>query len=93
MANQHAKVAAAAIVDLMSGRPPRPLTMTNTCYSFIDDRNAIHVASVHRFDAEKKTLVAVNGAGGVSVPDRAQWAVEGTYATGWAKSIWADMLA
>jgi NADPH-dependent 2,4-dienoyl-CoA reductase/sulfur reductase-like enzyme len=93
MANQHGKAAAAAIIELLNGRRPEPPTMVNTCYSFIDDRHAIHVSSVHRFDAEKKTLVTVNGAGGVSVPDRAQWAVEGTYATGWAKSIWADMLA
>jgi sulfide dehydrogenase [flavocytochrome c] flavoprotein chain len=93
MANQHGKAAAAAIIELLNGRPPEPPTMVNTCYSFVDDRSAIHVSSVHRFDADKQTLVPVNGAGGVSVPDRAQWAIEGSYATGWAQSIWADMLA
>ena len=93
IANQHGKAAAAAIIELMQGRAPEPPTMVNTCYSFVDDRHAIHVSSVHRFDADKRTLVAISGAGGVSVPDRAQWAIEGAYANGWAQSIWADMLA
>ncbi len=35
MANQHAKVCAAAIVDAFDGRPPNPAPMlTNTCYSY-----------------------------------------------------------
>ena len=93
MANQHAKAAAAAIVELFDGRSPEPPTMVNTCYSYIDDRHAIHVSSVHRFDADKRTLVGTAGAGGVSSPDRAQWAVEGAYAAGWAQSMWADALA
>jgi NADPH-dependent 2,4-dienoyl-CoA reductase/sulfur reductase-like enzyme len=93
MANQHGKAAAAAIVELFDGRRPEPPTMVNTCYSYVDDRHAIHVSSVHRFDAEKRTLVSVGGSGGVSTPERAQWALEGRYANGWAQSIWADMLA
>jgi len=93
MANQHAKAAAAAIVEVMNGRPPVPPMMANTCYSFIDDKNAIHVASVHRWVAEKKTMEVVAGASGVSGPDRAQWAFEGQYAWGWAQTVWADMLA
>jgi NADPH-dependent 2,4-dienoyl-CoA reductase/sulfur reductase-like enzyme len=93
MANQHGKAAAAAIVDLLAGRAPLPPTMTNTCYSFIDDRHAIHVASVHRYVPEKKTLEPVAGAGGVSSADRASWAQEAGFAWGWAQTIWADMLA
>jgi sulfide dehydrogenase [flavocytochrome c] flavoprotein subunit len=50
MANNHAKVAAAAIVAQLSGIEPNPQPMlTNTCYSFIDDRNVVHVASVHEY--------------------------------------------
>jgi NADPH-dependent 2,4-dienoyl-CoA reductase/sulfur reductase-like enzyme len=92
MANQHGKTAAAAIIELLNGRSPVSPVMANTCYSFIDDKNAIHVDSVHRWDAEKKTLSPVAGAGGVSGQDRSQWALEGAYALGWAQSIWADML-
>ncbi len=92
MANQHGKAAAAAIVELFAGRTPSPPTMVNTCYSWIDDKNAVHVASVHRWVAEKKTLEPVAGSGGISSQDRASWALEATYADGWAKTIWADML-
>jgi NADPH-dependent 2,4-dienoyl-CoA reductase/sulfur reductase-like enzyme len=93
MANQHGKAAAAAIVELMSGRAVVPPVMANTCYSFIDDRNAVHVDSVHRWVPEKKTLEPVAGSGGISTQDRASWALEGSYAQSWARTIWADMLA
>ncbi len=93
MANQHGKAAAAAIVELMSGRTVVPPMMANTCYSFVDDRNAVHVASVHRWVPEKKTMETVAGSGGISSQDRASWALEGAYAQSWAKTIWADMLA
>ena len=90
MANQHAKLAAAAIINLLAGQPPNPEPLVmNTCYSFIDSQNAIHVASVHRYDADKKTLVPVDGAGGVST---ARNELEFRYALGWAQNIWADML-
>lgn len=93
MANQHGKAAAAAIVELLSGRQPISPMMANTCYSFIDDKSAVHVDSVHRYVAEKKTMETVPGSGGVSSQDRASWALEGAYAMGWAETIWADMLA
>jgi NADPH-dependent 2,4-dienoyl-CoA reductase/sulfur reductase-like enzyme len=93
IANQHGKAAAAAIVELMNGRAVVPPMMANTCYSFIDDRNAIHVSSVHRWVPEKKTMETIPGSGGVSTQDRASWALEGAYAQGWAQTVWADMLA
>ena len=92
MANQHGKAAAAAIVELLQERAPPPPVMTNTCYSYVDDSHAVHVASVHRWDVEKKTMLAVPGAGGVSGDDRSQWLVEGRYAWGWAQTVWQDML-
>jgi NADPH-dependent 2,4-dienoyl-CoA reductase/sulfur reductase-like enzyme len=93
MANQHGKAAAAAIVELMTGGQVVPSMMANTCYSFVDDRNAVHVASVHRWVPEKKTMETVPGSGGISTQDRASWALEGGYAQSWAKTIWSDMLA
>jgi sulfite dehydrogenase len=89
MANQHGKAAAAAIVEMMNGRTPSPLTMANTCYSFINDKDVVHVASVHRYDAAQKTMVTVQGAGGLSAE---QNALEGAYAWSWAQTIWSDML-
>ncbi|NVM78980.1 NADPH-dependent 2,4-dienoyl-CoA reductase/sulfur reductase-like enzyme [Duganella sp. SG902] len=90
MANQHVKVCAAAVVDLLSGRAPYAQPMlTNTCYSYVSDRDVIHVASVHAYNAEKKTLLVVSGSGGVS---SAASALEGEYAMNWARNIWADTL-
>jgi len=93
MANQHGKAAAAAIVELLNGRAVIPPMMANTCYSFIDNKNAVHVCSVHRWVPDKKTLEPVAGSGGISSQDRASWALEGAFAEGWAQTIWADMLA
>ncbi len=91
MANQHAKVAAAAVIALLRGESPNPSPIVNnTCYSFVSDNQVIHVASVHRYDPEKKTMVVAPGASGVSV---APSELEGTYAESWGKNIWADMLA
>jgi sulfite dehydrogenase len=90
MANQHAKVCVAAVIALLKGEPvnPHPMMM-NTCYSFVDAKSAMHVASVHAYDAEHRTMVPVRGAGGLS--DRAS-ELEGTYAWGWARNIWSEAL-
>jgi NADPH-dependent 2,4-dienoyl-CoA reductase/sulfur reductase-like enzyme len=90
MANNHAKVAAAAIVAQLSGIEPNPQPMlTNTCYSFIDDRSVVHVASVHEYLATERTFKVVQGAGGLSAEPTE---LEGSYANNWARTIWADML-
>lgn len=90
MANQHGKAAAAAIFEMLSGREPQPILMANTCYSLLDDRRGIHVDSVHRWDPEKKTVLPVAGAGGVSATPSVE---EGLYTRAWAKNIWSDTLS
>jgi NADPH-dependent 2,4-dienoyl-CoA reductase/sulfur reductase-like enzyme len=91
MANSHGKVAAAAIVAELAGWPINPAPMlTNTCYSFIDPKMAIHVASVHEYVAAEKTFKTVAGSGGVSTGPTE---LEGVYAMSWASNIWADTLA
>ena len=90
MANQHAKLAAAAIIELMNGRQPSQTPLiSNTCYSYLSDTAAVHVASVHTYDPKDKTLKTVPGAGGLS-PARNE--VEAFYGWGWAQNVWADML-
>ncbi len=90
MANSQGKVAAAAIVAQLSGWEVNPAPMlTNTCYSFVDSKNVIHVASVHEYVAAEKTFKAVAGSGGVS-PGPTE--LEGVYALDWARNIWADTL-
>jgi sulfide dehydrogenase [flavocytochrome c] flavoprotein chain len=90
MANNHAKIAAAAIVDLLNGGEPQPLQILNTCYSFVSDKEAIRVSSVHRWDPEQRTLVAVKGSAGVSA---ARSEAEAAYAWNWARAIWTDSLS
>jgi sulfide dehydrogenase [flavocytochrome c] flavoprotein chain len=90
MANSMAKVCAAAVVALLNGREPDPApVMNNTCYSFVSDKEVIHVASVHQWDAAQNSILPVKGAGGVSAARSEQ---EGRYAWSWAQNIWADML-
>jgi sulfide dehydrogenase [flavocytochrome c] flavoprotein subunit len=90
MANNHGKVAAAAIVAQLSGWDVNPAPMlTNTCYSFVDNKNVIHVASVHEYVVAEKTFKAVAGSGGVSTGPTE---LEGVYALNWASNIWADSL-
>ncbi|HEX6019703.1 MAG TPA: NAD(P)/FAD-dependent oxidoreductase [Burkholderiaceae bacterium] len=90
MANQHGKVAAAAIIQLLKGEAVNPTpVMTNTCYSYVTATDAMHVTSVHQYDPADKTLKPVPG-GGVSA---ASTAAEGRFAWSWARNIWADTLA
>jgi sulfide dehydrogenase [flavocytochrome c] flavoprotein subunit len=90
MANNHGKVAAAAITELMNARAPNPQpVIANTCYSFVSDKEVIHVASVHRYDPAQKTFTVVPGASGVS-SGRSE--LEGAYAWAWGQNIWSDML-
>ncbi len=91
MANSQGKVAAAAIVAELSGWQINPAPMlNNTCYSFVDDTNVVHVASVHEYVVAEKTFKTVATSGGVSPGPTA---LEGVYAMNWAQNIWADTLA
>lgn len=84
MANAHAK-AAAAIVSRLAGRPiPAAPMLTNTCYSHVDDKRVIHVASVHPYDDKDKTFKTVPGSGGVSTEATE---LEGVYAWSWAQHL------
>ena len=90
MATSQAKVCASAIVQLMSGNlPDAAPVFANTCYSFINDHAAMHVANVYRYDAGKKMMVSAEG-GGVSINPNEK---EAGYAHAWANNIWADTLS
>jgi NADPH-dependent 2,4-dienoyl-CoA reductase/sulfur reductase-like enzyme len=91
MANQHGKTVAAALVAILNEHEVNSLPIyNNTCYSFVSDKEVVHVASVHRYDADKKTMLTVPGSGGVS---KEASELEGAYALAWAQNIWADTLA
>ncbi|MGH8713131.1 MAG: FCSD flavin-binding domain-containing protein [Casimicrobiaceae bacterium] len=90
MANQHAKVCAAAVLALLRGSDVNTApVIANACYSYIDDREVVHVSSVHAYDRAQKTMRVVPGSGGVSAAPSAS---ERVYAEAWARNIWLDML-
>jgi hypothetical protein len=73
----------------MAGLAPDPAPVfANTCYSYVTDKSAMHVANVYRYDAIKKIMLPAEG-GGVSASPTEQ---EGIYAADWARNIWADVL-
>lgn len=89
IATSQAKVCADAIVSLMSGEAPDPQPVfANTCYSFVSDKLAMHVANVYRYDPDRKIMAPAEG-GGVSDSPSEQ---EGQYAQYWAQNIWSDVL-
>lgn len=91
MANQQAKVLAAALVNLFAGQEinSRPKVM-NTCYSFVSFDQAMHVATVFDYNHPQGTFLAIPKSGGLS--ERAS-ELEGRYAHAWARNIWADSLS
>lgn len=89
LATSQAKVCAAAIIEMMQGGQPDPdPAIANTCYSMVSKNEAVHVAHVYRYNAEKKLMLPAEG-GGVSAK-RSE--VEGTLANYWLKNILSDVL-
>ena len=90
-ANRQARICAAAVVALLAGKEVNasPL-LENICYSFVDDRQAAHVASIHRYDTAAKTMLPVDGRTEVAAAPSTE---EGADARAWARVIWADMLS
>lgn len=89
IANQQAKVCAAAVIALLREQlPVQQPVFSNTCYSFVDGEKAGHVAAVYRYDKDSRDMLP-HDSGGVS---QTASVAEGRYAEGWAKNIWADTL-
>jgi len=89
MATSQARVCANAIVALMTDKAPDASPVfANTCYSFVSDKMAMHIANVYRFDPNKKIMVLAEGGGVSENPSE----LEGNYAQAWAKNIWSDVL-
>lgn len=90
MANQQAKVCAAAVAASLTGQKPseNPI-IANTCYSFVSQTEVIHVAAVYRYDKATKHMKAVVGAGGMSEEASV---VESIYAMSWLNNILNDTI-
>ena len=86
VANNMGKVCAVAIAHLLNGKQPPPMAPGNTCYSWVNDREAIAVVNAYRIADGKVVQIEQKLTPGPA----AEW---GQHANGWATSIWNDMLA
>ncbi len=90
IANSQAKVCASAILARLADWDPDPAPVfANTCYSYVDDKQAMHVANVYRYDPKAQDMVSAPGGGLSDRPSPA----EGMDAVAWAQNIWHDTLA
>jgi sulfide dehydrogenase [flavocytochrome c] flavoprotein chain len=90
-ANSQAKVAAAAVVAMMSGKEPGVPSYLNTCYSMPAEKWGISVAGVYKVGEDGK-IAAVPNSGGVTPMDAPDWAHEREveYAYSWYNNIVQD---
>lgn len=91
VANNTAKMCAYGLSEIYAGRQPDPApVVTNTCYSASSDSTAFHVATVFRWDPEKKSLVPPKGANGIS---KEESELELAYMHSWKENVLNDTLA
>ena len=74
--------------SLLDKTPPAP-SMINTCYSLVSRTQGISVSAIYEYSKEKKKIVSVKNASGVS-PNRSTLIADNAW--DWAKAIWSDML-
>ena len=86
IANNMGKISAVAVSHLLNGKQPPELPPGNTCYSWVNDREAIAVVNSYRIDGGKVVQIEQKLTPGQSVQ-------YGQHAVGWATSIWKDILA
>jgi sulfide dehydrogenase [flavocytochrome c] flavoprotein chain len=85
IANAMGKICANAVAHLMSGRPAPPVPPLNTCYSWVNDREAMAVVNAYRIDNGKVVQIEQKLTAGHST-------LYAQHAESWARSIWTDVL-
>lgn len=90
VANSMGKVAAAAVVAELSGKKAPLPSFANTCYSMVNDTEAIFVTGVYKHDTVTGKNIKIKE-GSKTSPGRSGY--YGTCAKDWATSIWSDMLS
>jgi sulfide dehydrogenase [flavocytochrome c] flavoprotein chain len=85
VANAMGKICASAIVHLLNGQAPPAMAPGNTCYSWVNDREAIAVVNAYKIDNGKVVQIEqkLTPAPSVAVARNS---------LGWAQSIWSDVL-
>src|SRR6266540_2382318 len=80
------KIAAIAIVHQLNGKEAPAMAPGNTCYSWVNDREAIAVVNAYKIENGKVVQIEQK-----LTPSQSEaW---GQHAVGWAQSLWNDMLA
>jgi sulfide dehydrogenase [flavocytochrome c] flavoprotein subunit len=92
-ANSQGKVAAAAVLALLSGDEPGVPSYVNTCYSIVGEDYGISVAAVYRLSEDGSEIAGVEGAGGLTPMDAEKFALarEVQYAHSWYHNIVDDI--
>jgi sulfide dehydrogenase [flavocytochrome c] flavoprotein chain len=85
IANSMGKISAHAIVRLLNGQAVTPVPPVNTCYSWVNDREAMAVVNAYKIENGKVVQVEQKLTPGHST-------LYAQHAEGWAKSIWTDIL-
>ena len=85
IANAMGKICANAVVQLLNGREAPAVPPVNTCYSWVNDREAMAVVNAYKIENGKVVQVEQKLTPGQST-------LYAQHAEGWARSIWADVL-
>jgi NADPH-dependent 2,4-dienoyl-CoA reductase/sulfur reductase-like enzyme len=85
VANAMGKISAAVIVATLNGRPVPQMPPGNTCYSWVNDREAIAVVNSYRIDNGKVVQIEQK-----LTPVQSQAVAANSL--GWAQSIWNDII-
>ena len=85
VANAMGKIAASAVVHLLSGKQPPAMAPVNVCYSWVSDREAMAVINAYRIQGGKVVQIEQKLTPGHS-------AAVARNAVGWTTSIWNDIL-
>ena len=85
IANAMGKISATAVVHLLNGKEPPALAPGNTCYSWVNNREAIAVVNAYRIDGGKVVQIEQK-----LTPRPAVSVAQNSIA--WRTSIWSDVL-
>jgi sulfide dehydrogenase [flavocytochrome c] flavoprotein subunit len=85
VANAMGKICATAVVHLLNGKEPPVLAPGNTCYSWVNDKEAIAVVNSYKIENGKVVQIEQKLTPGKSV-------AVAQNSLGWRTSIWNDVL-
>jgi NADPH-dependent 2,4-dienoyl-CoA reductase/sulfur reductase-like enzyme len=86
VANAMGKICATAVASLINGKEPPVIAPGNTCYSWVNDKEAIAVVNAYKIDNGKVVQIEQK-----LTPGKSEAVAQNSLA--WRASIWQDVLA